>query len=78
MANLLVMRGELEEATVWYSSAYTQTRRAGMVWPAREHTQGLIDRARVELPEEIHDRAWREGAALSTDELVARRVPVRT
>ena len=73
MANLLVMRGEPEEAAVWYSSAYTQTRRAGMVWPAREHTPGLMDRARAELPADLHERAWREGAALTTDELMARR-----
>lgn len=76
MANLLVMREDHAEAVVWYASAYTQTRRAGMVWPAREHTPGLMDRARARLGGDRHARVWREGTALSTDDLMARRAPL--
>ncbi|MDD7938989.1 BTAD domain-containing putative transcriptional regulator [Actinomycetospora lutea] len=73
MANLLVMRGELAEAVTWFSCAYAQTRRAGMVWPARPHTQALIDRASAGLTPDAHRTAWQEGAPLSTTEIMARR-----
>ncbi|TDQ65638.1 putative ATPase [Actinomycetospora succinea] len=75
MANFLVMRGELAEAVTWYASAYTQTRRAGMVWPAREHTQELIDRARAGLPDDEHRRAWDEGVVLGTADVMRRPLP---
>ena len=72
MANFLVMRGEHTEALHFYSSAHTQTRRAGMVWPARPQTAALIEAARDAIPPAEHRRAWEEGAALTTDEVLAR------
>ena len=46
LANFLVMRGDLTQAVRLYSWAHLQTRRNGMVWPARTVTQQFLDRAR--------------------------------
>ncbi|MGE3287364.1 MAG: BTAD domain-containing putative transcriptional regulator [Pseudonocardia sp.] len=72
LANFLVMRGELIEAVRLYSWAYVQTRRNGMVWPARTLTREFLDRARDGLDADVHREAWESGATLTLDEIVAR------
>jgi hypothetical protein len=69
-ANFAAQAGNYREAGRIYSTARTETRRAGMVWPRRPLTQQLLDLTRSRLDPTDFRRAWQEGERLSLSHLV--------
>lgn len=64
-ANLLVLVGEPVEAVKLYSAARFHNSRAGLPWPSREVTAGLLARATAEVDRTRFEDAWQAGRDLT-------------
>lgn len=70
-ANFAAQSGDYLEAARMYGTAYTETRRAAMVWPRRDLTEQLLTMTRSYLSRADFERAWQDGERLSVrDHLV--------
>ena len=69
-ANFAAQAEQYREAARFYAAAYTETRRAAMVWPRRELTRRLLDLTRSRLGPVDYERAWQEGERLSMVDIV--------
>lgn len=68
-ANFAAQLGDYAQATRTYAASRIATRRAGLVWPNREHTSALLAMTRDQLGRVDYERAWQEGEKLSVAEL---------
>ena len=69
-ANFTAQLGDYPQAARTYAASRIATLRAGMVWPNREHTHGLLALTRDKLSRADYERAWQEGEQLSLADLV--------
>ena len=70
-ADLLALAGDAPAAVRLFAAARAHNQRAGMRWPNREITAGLLARAGDELDRVEFEDAWQEGTRLTLDDLGA-------
>jgi hypothetical protein len=70
-ADAVALTGEAAGAVRLYAAARAHHRRAGIRWPTREITTGLVQRATGALDRVEFEQAWQDGAALTLDRIAA-------
>lgn len=61
LANLLVLRGDLDAAVGVYSASFDKARGGGAVWPRNRDSQSLLATARQGMAKASFERAWALG-----------------
>lgn len=70
-ADAVALTGDAAAAVRLYAAAQAHHRRAGIRWPSRAVTTGLMERATEALDRVEFEQAWQAGAALTLAELGA-------
>jgi hypothetical protein len=70
-ADAVALTGDAAAAVRLYAAAQTHHRRAGIRWPSREVTEGLMQRATEALDRVEFEQAWQEGTGLRLTDLGA-------
>jgi hypothetical protein len=70
-ADAVALTGDAATAVRLYAAARAHHRRAGIRWPTREVTTGLMQRATGALDRVEVEQAWQDGAALTLDRIAA-------
>jgi hypothetical protein len=70
-ADAVALTGDAAAAVRLYAAAQAHHRRAGITWPTREVTTGLMQRATAALDRVEFEQAWQAGAGLTLGELGA-------